>query len=57
LVANVFIARLWLKEQLATRDVLGTCFIIVGIGVSVAFGSKTEATYTLDDLLSFFKRI
>jgi len=54
LVCNVAFAHWGLKEPLLKTDLIGTAFIIGGSTLSVAFGSHTGATYTLDELRKLY---
>jgi len=54
MIANVFIARFWLKETLSWLDVLGT-FLIIGGAVTIASIQPVSQDYTLDQLLEFAK--
>lgn len=54
LVANLFIARVWLKEALSWLDVLGT-ILIIGGAVTIASIQPESQDYTLDQLLEFAK--
>ena len=53
LVANVLIARFWLREKLQVFDLIGVAFIIAG---AVIIGLKTPcaSAYTLDQLVDNF---
>jgi len=53
-VSNVLFAHFWLKERLNKRDIFGTCLIILGSTLSVAFGNHTTVTYTMDQLKNMY---
>jgi hypothetical protein len=52
LIANVVIARFWLKESLTWLDILGT-FLIIGGAASIASIQPESEDYKLEDLLEF----
>jgi len=56
LVANIFFARVWLKESVSKWDVAGCALIVIGPGLSVGFGNHNETSYSINDLRSFFVR-
>jgi len=56
LVANIFFAHFWLKEELSSRDIIGTVLILAGAAMAVAFGDKTEVSYTISILKDNFKQ-
>ena len=53
-MSNVLFAHFWLKEPLSKRDIFGTCLIILGSTLSVAFGNHTSVTYTMDQLKDLY---
>jgi len=54
LVSNIAFAHFGLKEILSKRDLFGTCLILLGSVLSVAFGNHTEQTYTMDELRELY---
>jgi magnesium transporter len=56
LVANIFFAHFWLKEELSRRDIYGTVLIIGGAVTAVAFGDRSEQSYTLTELKDLYAR-
>ena len=55
LVANVFFAHYWLKEDLTRLDLLATFMIILGIVLITAFADKNEVTYDIEELKMLYK--
>jgi drug/metabolite transporter (DMT)-like permease len=53
LVANIFFAHYWLKEQLNRADISGTALIIFGSTIAVSFGNHSEHEFTIQQLLAF----
>eukprot|EP01138_Halocafeteria_seosinensis_P007055 gb/GECG01007214.1/.p1 GENE.gb/GECG01007214.1/~~gb/GECG01007214.1/.p1 ORF type:complete len:399 (+),score=32.47 gb/GECG01007214.1/:1-1197(+) len=51
LVANLVFGRFWLKETLGKMDIAGTVLIVSGATVTVAFGSHSTPTLTLENLV------
>lgn len=54
LVTNVLFAHFGLHEKLRIHDIIGTCMIICGSILSVAFGDHNSKQYTASDLNSLF---
>jgi hypothetical protein len=54
LVSNVLFAHFGNKEPITRRDILGTCLIIIGSTLSVAFGNHAEVTYTMEELKDLY---
>jgi len=55
LVVNLFFAPCFLKEGLTKRDIICTLIILAGTVLAVAFGSKSEKTYTLSTLVKLYQ--
>lgn len=56
LVTNVMFAHWGLKEPLSRRDIFGTCLIILGSTLSVAFGNHASHEYTLNQLKELYEQ-
>lgn len=54
LVANAFLAPIFLGEKLGTAEMLGSLICCIGIAITVLFGPNSEQEYTTDDLLEFW---
>lgn len=54
LVSNVLLAPLILGEKLDKRDLMATLAIVIGSGVSVAFATHEETSYTIQELFGFY---
>lgn len=54
LVANAFLAPIFLGEKLGKPEIIGSLICCVGIAITVLFGPNSEQEYTTDDLLEFW---
>jgi len=54
LVANAFLAPIFLGEKLGRNELIGSAVCCVGIVITVLFGPNGEQDFTTDDLLEFY---
>lgn len=54
LVANAFLAPIFLGEKLGRNELIGSAVCCVGIIITVLFGPNGEQDFTTDDLLEFY---
>lgn len=56
LIMNQFFAPIILKEKLYRIDILASIVVFVGTTMTTVTGNHDDESYTLDDLLGYFKR-